>query len=241
MTRQWPSRPGHARRHDLGPVRAQRPERPCRAVQLVLHGAALPCHEDAAGGEQRQAQLDQLGERGHGPSRHRRPGLAVPRVAGDRLGPLRLRGHPSLEARRLDHGPQELDLLADRVHEQRPVGAERRREREPGEPATGAEVEDPPDAASPEVGHGREAVEDVETRDLGRVADRREIDRDRPGEQQPDVGVDHGARVVGKVDAQGPEPVVEDTRVLVGERREVLNARRERNSRAVQGTLLWLH
>jgi hypothetical protein len=43
-----------------------------------------------------------------------------------------------------------------------------------------------------------------------------------------------------QAEAQGVEPRVEDVAELGGQGREALNARRERISRAIQGTLLWV-
>ena len=52
------------------------------------------------------------------------------------------------------------------------------------------------------------------------------------------MAVNDRARRGIELDAQRDQPGVEDLLVLRRERREVQNARRERTSRAVQGTLL---
>ena len=63
----------------------------------------------------------------------------------------------------------------------------------------------------------------------------------RPGLKRDslNVALPSGAGLRLQPEAQGLQPCLKDVRVLGGERWEVLNARRERISRAIQGTLLW--
>ena len=88
----------------------------------------------------------------------------------------------------------------------------------PGIAAARAEVEQPGDAAlaagaAPQRGESS----DVEARDLVRVADRGQVDRRGPGEQQPGVGVDRGAGRRVEVQAQLAQAGIEDVGVRVRE------------------------
>jgi hypothetical protein len=92
-----------------------------------------------------------------------------------------------------------------------PARPGRRREREPGKP--------PPLPMSTNAGlragaapDGAQAVDDVAPGDLDRVADRRQVDRRVPGEQQPDVALDRGARGRRQSARSSREPVVEAVR-----------------------------
>jgi hypothetical protein len=85
---------------------------------------------------------------------------------------------------------------------------------------------------------GGQAVHDVADRDAGRVADRGEVDRTVPGQQQPDMAVDRPPGVTGDRQADGLEPGVEG--VAEGGRKvgKGLDARRERVRQTVQAPLL---
>ena len=172
------------------------------------------------------------------PRRHHRPGLPVERIARQRLGAHRLRGDTALEAGRGHDGAQEPDLLGDRIDEQRAGRLQHRGEREARVAAAAAEVQDPRDATAGQEGHGGQAVEDVEPGNARRVADRSQVDRRGPGEQQPGVAVDGVADRRLQPEAKRIKAGIEDVGVIGGQRRKVRNTRRERISRAIQGTLL---
>jgi hypothetical protein len=74
----------------------------------------------------------------------------------------------------------------------------------------------------------------VPDRDLRGVADRRQVDRDVPGEEEPDVVVDRGADVVREPDPERRQGGIERAVVLGGELRKGVDARRERVQRTVQ-------
>jgi hypothetical protein len=137
---------------------------PAEAGRIVA-AAALPGDEDPVRPEERQGQLDQLGQGGHRPRRHGRPRPAVRVARGQRLGPGRLRRDTLAQPDRIDHGREEADLLADRVDEQGPIRRQRRRQRQPGKAAAAPEIDEPVDPASPQDRKGREAVGDVADRD----------------------------------------------------------------------------
>src|SRR5829696_195601 len=179
--------PGDASRDDARPAGPQRPHRAVRRGELVLHGMTLPRDEHAAGRDERQAQLHELGEPGDCAGGHRRPCLAITRVARDGLGPLRLGSDAALEPGGPDDRPQELDLLADGVDEQGPTGRERGRERDAGKSAARAQVQQTGDPEVAQERSRREAVEHMQTRGLGRHPDRGQVDRLGPGEEQADV------------------------------------------------------
>jgi hypothetical protein len=84
----------------------------------------------------------------------------------------------------------------------------------------------------------RQAVDDVADRDAGRVADRGQVDRGVPGDQEPDVAVDRPPRVLGQGQADRREAGIQGTLVLGREGRKAVDARRERVRRAVQAPLL---
>ena len=148
-----------------------------------------------------------------------------------------LRGDPPAQAGGLHDRLQEADLLADRVHQQRAVRAEGRGERQAGEPAARAEVQQAVDAERRERRHGGQGVQDVEAGDVRRLADGRQVDGLGPGEEEAHVGVDRGAGGRLQDQAERHEAGVERLVVRRGERRKVLETRRERTSRPVQGTL----
>ena len=127
-------------------------------------------------------------------------------------------------------------LLADRVDQQRPLGRQRRGQRQSGISAAGPEVEEPIDAVLPKDLDGREAVDDVRGRDRLRIADGRQVDRARPRQEQARVTFDRlpGVRLEPKVERL--EAGVERTGRRRREGWEVLDARRERLTPRVQGT-----
>ena len=182
--------PRHARVDDLDPAGVQGPQRGTGRCELVVQRRALPGDEDAAGGDERQAHLHELGERRDRARRDRGPRLAVTGVVGEGLGTDRLRGDRPRPTGGLDDRAQEPDLLGDRIDEQRAVRGERDGERDAREAAAAAEVQQPGDAARPERRDRRQAVDDVGEGDRGRLADRRQVDRLGPGEEQADVVVD---------------------------------------------------
>jgi hypothetical protein len=155
--------------------------------------AALPGDEDPATSEEGQPDLDQLGKRSDRACRDRGPGLAIDPVRGQCLSPFRHGRDTLLQTRRGHDRRKESDLLRDRVDEQRPIGRDGRCEGQAGEPPAAAQVDEPIDAALGQDGEPGQAVGDMADRDGCRVADRRQVDRRVPGEQQPDVVVDRPA------------------------------------------------
>src|SRR6188472_2432842 len=65
---------------------AERIDRPFRYDQFGVDVAALPGDQGAARFEQRECELDELGEAGHGPDGHPGPATAMATVSGQRLG-----------------------------------------------------------------------------------------------------------------------------------------------------------
>ena len=134
---------GPARR---GSTTSTRPARSARsagpaAASSSSSGRRFQATRIPPGADERQADLDQLRQRGDGARGHRGPRLAIARVVGQRLGADGLRGHRARQPRRLDHRPQEADLLGDRVDEQHAIGGQRGGEGQAREPAAAAEVE----------------------------------------------------------------------------------------------------
>ena len=62
-------------------------DRPLPGGQLAGQLAAFPGDEDAAGGEQRKRELDELGEGGDGAGGDGRPAAAMAPVEGEGFGP----------------------------------------------------------------------------------------------------------------------------------------------------------
>jgi hypothetical protein len=139
---------------------------------------------------------------------------------------------------RRDRRSKEARLLADRIDESRPVEWDGDREWQPREPAATAKVERGVDVVRAERRDRAETVDDMAERDLGRIADRAEVDRRVPGEEQPDVVVDRRARGRAQLEVERTKPGIERFVVGVGEGRKALNARRERLTRTVQALLL---
>ena len=95
ITRRWASRPGTPLGTTLtGPARSAA-RAPAGRVELLVQRLALPGHEHAPGRHERQAQLHQLGEARHRAGGHRRPRLAVARVAGEGLRARRAPRRPA--------------------------------------------------------------------------------------------------------------------------------------------------
>ena len=137
----------------------------------------------------------------------------------------------------VDDRLEEAGLLADRLDEQGALGREgERRAGRPGYPPPEPRSSEPLDAALAQQRDRRQAVEDVGTGDLGRVADAGQVDRPGPGEQQPDVTVDGRARRRRQVEAELREARIEGEAVLGRKLGKAFDARRERLTRGVQGT-----
>jgi hypothetical protein len=78
----------------------------------------------------------------------------------------------------------------------------------------------------------------VAKRDLGGLADRREVDRRIPGEQQPDVIVDRQAGRGWQGQVELGQTGLEGNDIVRRQGRKALNARRERLTRTVQALSL---
>ena len=218
-------------------------EGPAPGLDLAAGGSrgrirALPGQEDAARQKERHCQLHELGQGSDGARRHGRPLATIGAAGRQRLGPDRLGGHAVVEARRRDDGREESDLLADRIDEQRPVGRQRRRQRDAGIPGATPEIDEPVDPPGAQDGQPGQAVNDMADRDGGRVANRREVDRLIPDQQEPDVPVDRRPRLRGQDDVERPQGPVEGVVIRGRERGTEIDARRERVPRTVQAPLL---
>ena len=141
-TRRWSSRPGTPLGTTLtGPARSAA-RAPAAAVELLVERDPLPGHEHAAGRDERQAQLHELGQARHRARRHRRPRLAVARVAGERLRARRAPRRPAAPVPVASTTVcRKRTFLPIGVHQQRAVRAEGRGERQAGEPAARPEVQ----------------------------------------------------------------------------------------------------
>ena len=213
-------------------------ERPSGGELLIADLAALPGDEPASDLEERKRELDELAQRGDGASSHGRPPGGVTGLSGQRLGSRADDVDAIVGPGCLDRRPKEARLLADRIDEDRPLEGHGDREREPGETAATAKVQRGGDLFAAEQRHRAEAVDDVTERDLRRIADRAEVDRRVPGEEQPDVVIDRAARRGAQREVERGEPGIERLVVGVREGRKALNARRERFTRTVQALLL---
>ena len=229
---------------DREPAVAERPERPFGSLKLASEPvrirwvAALPCEQNAARAEQGQRQLDEVRERRDRPRRDGGPAAALARVSGQRLGPDRERADPVREPQGVDGSVEEADLLRDGLDEDLPVDAERRGERQTRIAAAAAEVDEAVGAALPQDRDRDDAVRDMPDRDGGRIADRGQVDRRVPGEQEPDVVVDRTAGGFGQLEPEGAEAGVQGVVVCRWKRSEGVDARRERVRRTVQAPLL---
>ena len=102
-------------------------------------------------------------------------------------------------------------------------------QRQAGVAAAAAEVEQGIDSALAQDVDGAQAVEDVLADGGDGLADRAQVDRLVPGQQQPQVidqGLPDRSRQIGQ--AQAGQPLVEQGQGLGRQLRQALNARRER-------------
>jgi len=230
--------PGETGVVGLEPVAAETTERALGGRTLVVRQVALPGDQDAIASQQWEAELDQLGEGCDGAGGHRVPLRSVAWVRRQRLSALGGDGDAIIKPGRMRRDLEERGLLRNRLDEQRPLGGERRRERKAGEPTPAPEIDEPGDAELSERFDGGQRIEDVEPRGLDGVADRGEVDRRRPREQEPEMAVDGfpGRRLERK--AEVGQARIEGRVVGRRERRGVINARRERLSLAAQEPLL---
>jgi hypothetical protein len=74
----------------------------------------------------------------------------------------------------------------------------------------------------------------VADRDVGRIADRGEVDRLVPGQQEPDVIVDPAADLVREPQPERVQRAIERVAIRGGQRWKEVDARRERVRRTVQ-------
>ena len=174
------------------------------AAELVVEVATLPGDQAAARREQREGELDEVGQRCHGTRGDGRPAAAMPSLGGQRLGPdrggLDRRGEPG----GLGDDRQEAGLLGDRFEEQRPRGRVRRRERDARVAAARPEVDEPVRSPFAQDGERGQAVDDVGDGDRRRVADGGQVDGRGPGEEQPGVTVDGGPRRRRRASGRAP-------------------------------------
>ena len=240
-TRRWPGEPGRpATSADLERAAAERVDRPSRGGQLGRRGrraSRRPARRPAraAGRRARRARPGAATAR----AVTDRPAPAVPAVGGQRLGPGRRRPRPVAPSPvAADDGSQEARpswrsarRAAHRARRERRGERQARDSRRPSPRSS-----EPVDAAlaQPRATRGQ-AVEDVRGRDRGRLADRGEVDRRGPGEQQADVPVDRGpgrrrrassaevveARRRGRASYAGGRSGVSSTRVGSGSRSAV--------------------
>jgi len=232
------------RRLDQNRITTDRLDRPLRGVdlraeaKLVVRIAALPGEECPAGLEERQRELDEIGEAGHGPGGGDRPLPAMARVAGN--GFRSLGNHPprfSLGDGPADDAPCRLEeprLLPDRFHENEVLERQCEPERDRRIAAATAKVDEAFDLERVQPAESGQAVRNVADRDGGRVADRRQVDRGVPGEQEPDVVVDRAADVVRQPQPERRQGGIEGVVVRGGKLRKGVDARRERVQRTVQ-------
>jgi hypothetical protein len=227
---------------DDGPVldrsAAERVDRVARRRFLGVEIAALPGDEQAAGDKEREGKLDELGERRDGPRGDRRPAFAMTRIGGECLGSDR----PDADTVRDAHGTcrdrDEPCFLANRVDEQCLGRGHRGGQRQAREPAAAPEVEERVAPGGLQNGEPGQAVRDMADPDLDRIADRGQIDRLVPSEQEPDMSIDRLPRDRGKGDAQVAQRLVEGAVVGGGQLGTGFDARRERVPRTVQALLL---
>ena len=146
-----------------------------RASSSSSPDAALPGDERPARVEQRERQLDELRRAARRPGR--RPPASARAGGRPRRGP---RARPP-RPRRVGASPvaatavsRNVAFLRDRLDEQRPLGRQRGREREPGEAAAAADVDERPDARAGEArGTAARLSRTWRRASSSRVADRR--------------------------------------------------------------------
>jgi hypothetical protein len=213
-------------------------ERPPRRPKLGLEAATLPGDEDSPPNEEREGELDEVGQRADGTCRDGRPALAVVSVPGEVLGSGGGDADPRADPDRIHGDREECRLLADRVHEDRPFEVRGDGQRDARESSSAAEVEEGRDPGVDEDRQRGQAVDDVAEGDRRRIADRGQVDRGVPGEQEADVVVDRPPRVRREAQPERAQSGLEDGVIVGGEPREEIDARRERFARTVQALLL---
>jgi hypothetical protein len=226
-----------------GRIGVDPPERPSGSGDLGLGGRLpvgepFPRDEDAAGPEQRQAELNEVRQRRDRPGGHGGPRFTIACRAAKRLRSRGLRDDGAREADRLDGRRQEPDLLADGVDEDGTLGRKRGRKGNAGKPTAAAQIDELVDAATAQDRERRQAVDDVADRDRLGLPDRGQVDRDVPGEEQPDMAIDGGTDRGRQLVTETRQTGVERAAVLSREGWTVADARRERASRTVQALLL---
>lgn len=162
---------------------------------LVVEVATLPGDETPAHEEQRKRQLDEVGEGTDRARRHGRPALPMVRVACQLLRPRRRHADTRGDPDRLNGDAEEGRLLPDRVGEYGALQRCRDGEWDSRKAAAAPDVEERRDLTLDEDGPGGEAVDDVADRDRCRLANRGQIDRGVPGQEQANVVVDRPPRV----------------------------------------------
>ena len=206
-TRRCASRPGHASladRHVAGPERGQGGARGRRAPPPGAP-ASRPRGRRRA---RRAAARSPRAPRGSPPPARSPP--ARPRGRGGSCASASAR---TASAATLSSRPvaattvrRKRDLLGDRIDEQDPVRRQHRGER--AGPGTRRRCRGRGSRSTPRRAQQRdsgEAVQDVEPGDARGIADRRQVDRHGPGEQQADVTVDGVAGDRIQLQAQGLE------------------------------------
>ncbi len=133
-------------------------------------------------------------------------------------------------------GIEEADLLRDGVDEQRRVGRERRGNGQPREPATAPQVDEAPEPALAHHGERGEAVDDVPDRNGLRIADRGQVDRLVPGEEESHVPVDRAPLRAAQLDADLLQSGLEGAVIRGGQGWGDVDARRERLALTIQCT-----
>jgi hypothetical protein len=184
---------------DSGVAELDRPaakghERASRVHHLLIEVAALPGDETPAHEEQRKRELDEVGERTDGARGHGRPTLPMARVPRQFLRPRRRHAHPRCDPDRLDRDAEECRLLPDRVGKDGALERRRDRERDPRKAAAAAKVQERRDLMLDEDRPSGEAVDDVAQGDRCRLANRGQVDRGVPGQEQANVIVDRPPR-----------------------------------------------
>jgi len=167
------------------------PHGPLCRPEFGACAGAFPGDQSTADGEERKRKLDQLGERTDCPGGHDRPAFPMARLPGQLFGSGRRHAGPVGQPGGLDRRGEEGRLLADRVDERDALHGQGRGEGDARKAAAAAEVEK--SAGIPDDRGRGQAVDDMPKRDVGGLADRREVDRLVPGKEQPDMVVDRTA------------------------------------------------
>jgi hypothetical protein len=209
-----------------------------RAGQLGLQAHGLPTDEETGRPEQREGQLDELGEPGDGPGGDCRPAPAMVGIAGQGLGALGDDRHPSSQTDAGHGGLEEARLLGHRLDEQGALQGHPDGEWQPRKATPTAEVQERVDACRSEDRYRGQAVGDVADRDGRGLADRGQVDGFGPGQQEADVVVDEPAGGGVEIEPEAGEGRCEGGVIRGRKRGELLDARRERFSLATQAPLL---